>query len=54
MPYSDSWRKHRRLYQQNFRPAAVQKFEPIERRKIHDFVLKLVDDPERFYEHVAW
>ncbi|KAE9394679.1 cytochrome P450 [Gymnopus androsaceus JB14] len=53
MPYNDTWRKHRRLYQQNFRPVAVQKIQPIQRRKIHDLVINLLNSPEDFDQHVS-
>ncbi|KAE9396710.1 cytochrome P450 [Gymnopus androsaceus JB14] len=53
MPYNNSLRKHRRLYQQNFGPTVVHKFQPVQKRKIHDLVLNLVHTPEDFYKHVS-
>ncbi|KAF9077321.1 cytochrome P450 [Rhodocollybia butyracea] len=53
MPYGDRWRKHRRLFQQSFRPAAIQNFQPTQRRKIHDLVVNLVNGPDEYEKHVG-
>ncbi|KAJ7610679.1 cytochrome P450 [Mycena rosella] len=56
MPYTDKWRKHRRLFQQCFRPDAARNYRPIQMTKIHDFLRGLLSRPEDFvalYKTVA-
>ncbi|KAJ7672747.1 cytochrome P450 [Mycena rosella] len=56
MPYTEKWRKHRRLFQQFFRPDAARTYRPIQMTKIHDFLRGLLSRPEDFvalYKTVA-
>ncbi|PPQ74460.1 hypothetical protein CVT24_000033 [Panaeolus cyanescens] len=50
-PYGEYWRMHRRICQQNFKAAASHQFYPIQRRKIHDMLLRLLDSPDQFEGH---
>ncbi|KAF5365293.1 hypothetical protein D9758_005475 [Tetrapyrgos nigripes] len=40
-PYSDKWRKSRRLFHQILRADATSQFRPIQTRQIHDFIESL-------------
>ncbi|KAH9478386.1 Cytochrome P450 monooxygenase COX2 [Psilocybe cubensis] len=52
MPYGDAWRQHRRVIQNNFNnPKAVQKFEPIQTKKIRQLLQGLLNTPEKFEAH---
>ncbi|KIK50452.1 hypothetical protein GYMLUDRAFT_182718 [Collybiopsis luxurians FD-317 M1] len=51
MRYSPKWRFHRKLFQQNFRQAAVPRFFPVQYRTTHDFLYNLITTPESFMRH---
>ncbi|KAF8964376.1 cytochrome P450 [Flammula alnicola] len=51
IPYGDLWRKHRRVYQQTFRPVAALSYRPIQTRKVHDMLYGLLTSPDNFREH---
>lgn len=53
LPYSDTWRNHRRIFQQHFSPKKGYRQE----KKALEFVRKallpnLYHDPEYFHDHV--
>ncbi|KAF9050229.1 cytochrome P450 [Panaeolus papilionaceus] len=50
-PYGEYWRMHRRICQQNFKAGTSQQFYPIQKRKIHDMLLGLLDSPDNFEGH---
>ncbi|KAL0569127.1 hypothetical protein V5O48_012840 [Marasmius crinis-equi] len=50
--YGDTWRKHRRLYQQGFRPDAVLQYLPIQSSKTSEFISNLHEDPVNFMAHI--
>lgn len=50
--YSDSWRRNRKLFQQNFRQATINRFYPVQSNKVHEFLLELIETPDRFMRHV--
>ncbi|KAL0569646.1 hypothetical protein V5O48_012315 [Marasmius crinis-equi] len=52
MGYTDIWRKHRRLYQQGFRPEASRAYIPIQSSKNTEFISNLREDPANFLAHI--
>ena len=52
MPYGMRWRKHRRIFHENFRINAVYKYQPIQRREIHAFLRRLLDTPDNFLHRI--
>ncbi|KAJ7761536.1 cytochrome P450 [Mycena maculata] len=56
MPYTDRWRRSRRLFQLCFRQDASRTYRPVQMDKIHDFLRGLLSHPEEFvslYKTVA-
>ncbi|KAF5379284.1 hypothetical protein D9757_007623 [Collybiopsis confluens] len=51
MRYSPRWRRHRKLFQQNFRQAAVHRYLPAQYSKIHGYLHNLFATPEDFMAH---
>ncbi|KAF9260440.1 cytochrome P450 [Marasmius fiardii PR-910] len=52
MPYGDSWRLHRRIFHQSFRPMAVPQYYNIQREKTALLIQKLTLAPKDFTDHV--
>ncbi|KAJ7134691.1 cytochrome P450 [Mycena epipterygia] len=56
MPFTDKWRRHRRLFQQCFRRDISATYRPTQTKKIHDFLRGLLSNPDDFvalYKTVA-
>lgn len=51
MPYGDVWRRHRRVFQNNFNKKAVQNFEPVQTKKVRELLQGLLRAPEKFEAH---
>ncbi|KAF9477128.1 cytochrome P450 [Pholiota conissans] len=51
MPHGPTWRKHRRIAQQNFRLDMMSAHEPIQARRIHIMLKALLDDPDNLFTH---
>ncbi|KAL0565374.1 hypothetical protein V5O48_016652 [Marasmius crinis-equi] len=51
--YTDTWRKHRRLYQQGFRSRSALEYLPIQSSKNAEFISNLREDPAGFLEHIG-
>ncbi|KAJ7259531.1 cytochrome P450 [Mycena haematopus] len=52
MPVGDRWRRHRRMFQQQFRRDKSQNYRPIQMKKIHQLLLGLLSSPQEFREHL--
>ncbi|TFK85639.1 CyP450 monooxygenase [Polyporus arcularius HHB13444] len=50
--YGPWWRRHRRTFHQFFNAAAVQEYQPSQRREAHKFVLRLIEKPKDFVHHI--
>ncbi|RDX44595.1 CyP450 monooxygenase [Lentinus brumalis] len=50
--YGPWWRRHRRTFHQFFNAAAVQEYQPSQRREAHKFVLRLIEQPKDFVHHI--
>ncbi|KAL0957041.1 hypothetical protein HGRIS_003141 [Hohenbuehelia grisea] len=51
MPYGDTWRKHRRIFHQAFKPEAVRTYRPLQSQKVHEALKMILRDPSRFQQH---
>ncbi|KDR67210.1 hypothetical protein GALMADRAFT_258606 [Galerina marginata CBS 339.88] len=51
VPYGDEWRRHRKVYQQNFRLENIQQYYPLQLRKVHEMLKGLLQTPEDFAKH---
>jgi hypothetical protein len=51
MPYSDLWRRERRLLHQLTSPAASSTYEPIQEQESTQIVLDMLNDPENHWGH---
>ncbi|KAF9078698.1 cytochrome P450 1 [Rhodocollybia butyracea] len=49
--YSNRWRENRRLFQQNFRHSASNRFYPTQYKQIHQFLRRITTVPEEFMQH---
>ncbi|KAF5384919.1 hypothetical protein D9615_001120 [Tricholomella constricta] len=49
--YGDKWRRHRRLFQENFRKGASVNYRPLQTREIHNLLQKLLLTPDSFMLH---
>ncbi|KAI0642498.1 CyP450 monooxygenase [Trametes meyenii] len=50
--YGPWWRRHRRAFHQFFNAAAVAQYEPLQRKQIKRFLLRLLSTPQDFSEHI--
>ncbi|KAE9397331.1 cytochrome P450 [Gymnopus androsaceus JB14] len=51
-PYSDNWRKNRKLFQQNFRQSIIDRFHPDQYAMVHEFLRQLINTPDKFMQHI--
>ncbi|KAJ6477480.1 cytochrome P450 [Mycena vulgaris] len=52
MKYGNTWRRHRRLFHQEFQPIAVRRFRGQERAHAHLLLHNMLDHPEMFAQHL--
>ncbi|TFY82498.1 hypothetical protein EWM64_g1513 [Hericium alpestre] len=52
IPYSERWRMHRRMLNQNFRAKAALEFRPRQASNAADLVRRLSEDPKDFVQHI--
>ena len=53
--YGESWRYHRRICQQKFRPENLGSYHPVQTRKVHAMLQGLLASPEKFeYHNKMW
>ena len=50
--YGPWWRRHKRAFQQYFSPGNIASFHPILSEVSHRFLLKLLEDPTAFKDHI--
>jgi cytochrome P450 len=51
-PYNEWWKHSRKVFHKHFQPSAVPQFRPMKIKAAHNFLRRLLDDPERFHEHM--
>ncbi|KAJ3834462.1 cytochrome P450 [Lentinula raphanica] len=49
--FSDEWRRDRKLFLHNFRPATIDRFHPHQYDKVHNFLRHLASSPHEFMQH---
>ncbi|KAM5539416.1 hypothetical protein V8D89_006868 [Ganoderma adspersum] len=54
IPYGQWWRRHRRMFWQRFHPGVVSKQFPLQEEATRKLLLRLLDTPEHFQEHVRY
>ncbi|KAN0091353.1 Cytochrome P450 [Tylopilus felleus] len=52
LPYGDRWRLHRRFFHQALHFNAAPSFRPIQLRKAHDLITRLISSPHDFPAHL--
>ena len=53
--YGESWRYHRKICQQKFRPESLGPYHPVQTRKVHAMLQGLLVSPEKFeYHNKMW
>ncbi|KAI0360492.1 CyP450 monooxygenase [Trametes cingulata] len=50
--YGPWWRRHRRAFHQFFNASAVEKLRPLQRSQVNRFLVKLLESPRDFTEHI--
>ncbi|KAG1843376.1 cytochrome P450 [Suillus subalutaceus] len=50
--YGDTWRRHRRIYHQAFRPEAAVIYRPMQLRKAHQLLVGLLQEPANYELHL--
>ncbi|RDX44537.1 cytochrome P450 [Lentinus brumalis] len=51
MRYGARWRKLRGVFHRCMNPNAIVQYRPIQETEIKKYLLRLVEDPVKFYEH---
>ncbi|KDR73078.1 hypothetical protein GALMADRAFT_252519 [Galerina marginata CBS 339.88] len=51
MDYGETWRYHRKICQQTFNRKSATFYQPIQTRKVHEFLGDLLSNPENFEGH---
>jgi len=52
--YGDWWRRNRRAVHEKFHPKAAEMFKPVQLKYTRELVRLLLQDPDRFGEHVRY
>lgn len=52
MDYGDEWREHRRMFHQHFNAQAITKYGPEFPRAVQETLLRLLEHPDDFMEHL--
>ncbi|EIW76051.1 cytochrome P450 [Coniophora puteana RWD-64-598 SS2] len=52
MPYGDRWKKHRKMFEKQFKPAVAPTYWPIQRKEAHALIRNLLDSPNDRQEHL--
>ncbi|KAI9058131.1 cytochrome P450 [Trametes sanguinea] len=54
MPYGQWWRRHRRMFWQQFHPGVVSRYWPIQKSRTPDFLVKLLEQPTSCQELIRY
>ncbi|KAI0357867.1 cytochrome P450 [Trametes cingulata] len=54
IPYGPWWRRNRRTFHEFFNPGVVPQYQPIHLQAARSFVLRLLNDPENYRDHVRY
>ncbi|KAF8128421.1 cytochrome P450 [Boletus edulis] len=52
MPYGERWRKHRKMFERQFRPVEAQTFWPLQQKEAHTLLRSILDSQEDLIEHL--
>ncbi|KAH7909414.1 cytochrome P450 [Hygrophoropsis aurantiaca] len=52
MPYGERWKKHRKMFERQFRPAVAPTYWPIQRKEAHALLRNILDNPDDLAEHL--
>ncbi|KAF9219295.1 cytochrome P450 [Gyrodon lividus] len=52
MPYGERWKKHRKMFERQFRPAVAPTYWPLQRKEAHALLRNLLDSPGDLIEHL--
>ncbi|EGO22751.1 hypothetical protein SERLADRAFT_371048 [Serpula lacrymans var. lacrymans S7.9] len=52
MPYGERWRKHRKMFERQFRPAVAPTYWPVQRKEAHALLRNILDAPSDLIEHL--
>ncbi|KAJ3537685.1 hypothetical protein NMY22_g5493 [Coprinellus aureogranulatus] len=52
MKYGESWREHRKMFQQHFHPLDTESHQPKEQEWMYKLLKKLHDSPAKFAQHI--
>lgn len=53
--YGESWRYHRKICQQKFKPESLGSYHPVQTRKVHAMLQGLLASPDKFeYHNKMW
>nr|BAL05095.1 cytochrome P450 [Phanerodontia chrysosporium] len=54
MEYGDSWRRHRKLFQEHFRQQAIPRYHHAQTKGVNRLLKSLLDTPEKFSAHIRF
>ncbi|GJE96465.1 cytochrome P450 [Phanerochaete sordida] len=54
IPYGDSWREHRRIFNRHFRTSALTRYHPRQAKAAHRLLQLLLDAPQDFASHIRY
>ncbi|KAG1721199.1 cytochrome P450 [Suillus paluster] len=52
MPYGERWRKHRKMFERQFRPAMAPTYWPTQRKEAHRLIRNILETPGDLREHL--
>ncbi|KAH7926379.1 cytochrome P450 [Leucogyrophana mollusca] len=52
LPYSATWRLHRRIFHQSFRQDAAHYYHPMQMKKAHQLLINIFNDPANYIAHL--
>lgn len=51
-PFNEEWKATRREFHSNFNASKISKFNPVQERQARVALVKLLEDPKDYVEHI--
>jgi cytochrome P450 len=48
----ERWRKHRKMFERQFRPAVAPTYWPLQRKEAHELLRNILESQENLIEHL--
>ncbi|PPR01780.1 hypothetical protein CVT24_001803 [Panaeolus cyanescens] len=52
IPYTTWWKRQRKLFHDYFSPIIIEKYDELQRKEVHGFLYRILQNPEEFQNHI--